>query len=211
MCMKNGMCGKKCCGMSACMCGNKNLGLLLLRLAAGSIFLVAGIMKLQGMDMVVGYFESMGIPAFVAWLVAIIEVLGGAMLVLGVFVRKAAILLSVIIAAAIILVHAKQGYMSMQAPLTIFAVTMALTMLGGGKYSMTGMCRCGGKCMACKDEKGCTAGTCCAGGTCGTDAKTCDGCADKCAGGTCSMHEGKEMKCDGCDGCKDKCTMHEGK
>lgn len=210
MCMKN-MCGKKCCGMNMCFCGNKNLGLLLLRLVTGGIFLVAGIGKLTHMPMVLGYFAMMGIPAFVAYLVAICETVGGAMVVIGLFTRKAALVLGIIISFAIILVHSKGDFTQMQLAIVLFGTTFGLTMLGGGKYSVTGMCKCGGKCMACKDEKGCMGSGCCAGGTCGAGAMKCDGCTDKCAGGTCSMHEGKDMKCDGCDSCKDKCTMHEGK
>ena len=190
MCMKN-MCGGKCAWMCLCFPGNKNLGLLLLRLAAGGMFLMAGIMKLQGMDMTVGFFASVGLGAFWAWVVTIAEVVGGAMVLLGVFTRKAALVLAMIMVFAVILVTSKAGWMASQAPVLLFVISMALALIGGGNYSVTGMCRCGGKCAACKDEKA--------------------DCGSCCAGGTCSMHEGKDMKCDGCDSCKDKCTMHETK
>lgn len=195
---KNGMCGGKCMGM--CFCGNKNLGLLLLRLTTGFIFLANGIMKLQGMDMVVGYFASMGLPAFIAWVVALSEVLFGSMVILGIFTRKAATVLGIIIVFAFILVHAKGPFMGMELVISLFGATFALACIGGGRYSLMAMCKCGGKCMACKDEK-------CAGGTCAAGMK-CDGC-DSCKG-KCTMHEGA-MKCDGCDACKGTCTMHEGK
>ena len=182
---KKGMCGGKCMGM--CFCGNKNLGLLLLRLTTGFIFLANGVMKLQNMDMVIGYFSSMGIPVFLTWIVALAEVIFGAMVILGIFTRKAATVLGIIIVFAFILVHSKGDFGGMELAIALFGATFALASIGGGRYSVMGMCKCGGKCMGCKDEHGC------AGGVCSTSMK-CDGCG-KCANGVCSMHEGKEMKC----------------
>ena len=86
MCM-GGSCGK-------CFCCDKSVGLLIIRLAAGLIFLVHGISKLSDMESTMMFFGSMGLGAFFAWLVAIVETLGGAMLVLGIFTRKAAAMLA---------------------------------------------------------------------------------------------------------------------
>ena len=177
-----------------CFCCDKSVGLLIIRLAAGLIFLVHGISKLTDIESTTMFFASMGLGAFFAWLVAIVETLGGAMLVLGIFTRKAAAILAVVMIFAIILVKSKMPFNNGEIDIMLLGSMLGLAFMGGGKYSMVSMCKCGGKCMACKDESH------------GHDGK-CDGCGS-CAGGTCSGHE---MKCDMCEGCKGGCTMHEGK
>lgn len=177
--MKN-MCEKKCCGMSWCMCGNRDVGLLVLRLTTGIIFLVMGISKLQGMDATIGFFASVGIPAFLAWIVAFLETIGGACLVLGFMTRVFAKILALIVLFAMLIVHSHGPFMGLAMPLAVFGSAFALSCFGGGKYSLSRLCSCGGKCMVCKSEKGCCSGM------------KCDGCTEKCAGGVCSKHEAKE-------------------
>ncbi len=57
----------------------------ILRIVLGLLFLIPGIGKLTGIAGVAGFFGSLGIPAATAaaWIVGIIEVLGGLLLLLG--------------------------------------------------------------------------------------------------------------------------------
>lgn len=80
---------------------NKSVGLLLLRIALGTFFLVHGISKFQNMDSVVAYFNSIGLVAFWAYVVAVSEVIVGLALILGAFLWVAAFLLTVMTAVAI--------------------------------------------------------------------------------------------------------------
>lgn len=80
---------------------NKSVGLLLLRLSLGSFFLVHGISKLQNMDSVVAYFNSIGLVTFWAYVVSISEIIVGLTLILGIFLWVAAFLLTVMSIVAI--------------------------------------------------------------------------------------------------------------
>jgi uncharacterized membrane protein YphA (DoxX/SURF4 family) len=63
------------------------LGLFMIRLVAGVIFIYHGISKLSDMPSTVGFFASLGLGAFFAWLVALVELLGGVSLILGLWSR----------------------------------------------------------------------------------------------------------------------------
>ena len=55
-----------------CFCCDKSVGLLIIRLAAGLIFLVHGISKLSDIESTTMFFASMGLGAIFAWLVVIV-------------------------------------------------------------------------------------------------------------------------------------------
>lgn len=91
----------------------KNLsGVFYLRIALGLMFLVHGFYKLVGltsgaaqpMGMFQGFFGA-SIGPLVAWLVALIEFLGGAFLILGFLTWTSSFLLAAIMAGAIVLVN----------------------------------------------------------------------------------------------------------
>ncbi|MCX6780402.1 MAG: DoxX family protein, partial [Candidatus Magasanikbacteria bacterium] len=106
----------------------KDFGLLALRLALGAIFIYAGYGKLGANHaMVSGMMgkligpESAG--SFWAYFVGLAEVVGGAMLVLGVFASYAAAWLSIIMIVAILTVHLNGSFANMYAPLAILGGT----------------------------------------------------------------------------------------
>ncbi len=78
--------------------------LLSLRLILGSIFISSGWGKLHNLDRVIGYFQSLGIPAasIQAPMVGTIEFVGGLFLLFGVFTRLAAIPLAATMVVAIL-------------------------------------------------------------------------------------------------------------
>lgn len=73
-----------------------NLVLLVLRLVWGWQFLTTGLGKLQGHERVTAFFTSLGIPmpGLNAWFVGGLEMVGGALLLLGLFSRPIAFLLT---------------------------------------------------------------------------------------------------------------------
>lgn len=69
------------------------LGPLLVRVALASVFIFTGWGKLHGLPKVTAYFTELGIPlpGFNAAMVATVEFVGGALLLVGLFTRLAAI------------------------------------------------------------------------------------------------------------------------
>lgn len=86
---------------------------LLLRLALGLMFLSHGLMKVFafGFAGTAGFFESLGLPAALAYATIAAEILGGLCLVLGVYARIVAVVLLPVLAGAWIFVHAGNGWM----------------------------------------------------------------------------------------------------
>jgi putative oxidoreductase len=87
-----------------------------LRIALGLFFMASGIPKLMtlmsGGPDVVNFFQSLGIPApaFFAWVVALVEVLGGFFLVIGFLVWWSSLLLAIIMVVAAMLTNVFSGF-----------------------------------------------------------------------------------------------------
>lgn len=117
-------------------------GPLPLRLVVGAVFLVHGAQKLFiiGPPGFAGFLGRLGVPAPLpaAWVVSIVEFVGGIALVLGLFTRWAAALLVVDIAVAIALVHFPSGFFlprGYEYPMTLLGANLALVLLGAGAAS----------------------------------------------------------------------------
>jgi uncharacterized membrane protein YphA (DoxX/SURF4 family) len=83
----------------------KNLPMILVRLMVGIVFLFEGILKfVRPGELGAGRFEHIGLPlsGLLAPLVAVVEIVSGAALVLGVYAGDAALMLFLVIMAAII-------------------------------------------------------------------------------------------------------------
>lgn len=92
---------------------NPDLGLAILRVVVGVIFIAHGAPKLfGGMEGTAGFFGSIGIPLplVAAWGVALLEFAGGLALVGGLLVTPVSLLLAIHMLAGIILVHAPNGF-----------------------------------------------------------------------------------------------------
>lgn len=86
----------------------EHYGDFLIRITVGLIFTIAGFGKLfGGIEMFSGMLNGLGIPLplFMAYLVAIIELVGGIMILLGLWTMVPSILLVVVMLVAIITVH----------------------------------------------------------------------------------------------------------
>ena len=119
-------------------------GPTVLRVIVGIIFVMYGWDKFFGFGpgFWVELFASQGIPwpNLTATLVGIVELVGGMALVLGLFTRVAAALLTIDMAVAILVVGIEGGFFvwdsGISFPLALFAATLALVLMGGGEASL---------------------------------------------------------------------------
>jgi len=117
---------------------NKDIALLLLRIGVGLIFIVAGWGKLTGIENVQGFFGNIGIPlpGLMAWVVAIVEFIGGIMVLAGAYIRIPAILLAVIMVVAIITTKIGEPFADYRVDLLLLLMSAALALVGSGRYSV---------------------------------------------------------------------------
>lgn len=84
----------------------------ILRLVLGATFLVHGAAKFQGgIENTVGFFESLGFPGFSAYIVALIELVGGLAMLMGVGTRVVSILFAIVLAVAVVKVKLAGGFL----------------------------------------------------------------------------------------------------
>lgn len=84
----------------------------ILRVFLGATFLIHGIAKFQGgIENTAGFFESLGIPGFTAYVVALIELIGGIAVILGIGTRVISILFAIVLAVAIVKVKIAVGFL----------------------------------------------------------------------------------------------------
>jgi putative oxidoreductase len=124
---------------------NQSWGFTAFRVVVGTVFLAHGIQKffMFGLHGVAGAFASMGIPvpAVTSVLVATVELLGGAALILGFLTRWAAVLNGFDMVVAILLVHLKNGFFNpsgVEFPLTLLVACIVLAIHGPGAASVDG-------------------------------------------------------------------------
>src|SRR5688500_16376696 len=116
------------------------IGLLILRLALGAVFIVHGGQKLfvMGMSASAGMLADMGVPAasLVGPLLAIVEPLAGVAIVLGLLTRLASFAVAADMLGAILLFHSKHGFfvpMGIEFPMMLCAGARPLVTLGAGR------------------------------------------------------------------------------
>ena len=73
------------------------IGALILRITLGAIFFIHGVVKFQGgIENTAGWFESLGLPGATAYGVALLEIIGGILLIIGLATRLVAALFAFI-------------------------------------------------------------------------------------------------------------------
>ena len=123
--------------------GRVALGLAVLRVVIGVVFVVHGAQKVFvfGHPGVTGMFTKFGVPlpGVASIVVMFVETVGGLALVLGLLTRAAAALLAIDMAVAILLVHVRQGFfvpMGVEFVMTLFAGLVALLLAGPGALAL---------------------------------------------------------------------------
>lgn len=156
MCMKDGS-------------GKKQWGLLVLRFVVGIVFIYHGWMKLTGIEGAAGMMQGIGLPMplFWAWLVALVEFVGGIAVILGLFNRIVTALLAINMVVALLTVHTKMPYgPGTELPIVLLGALIGLHLVGPGKCAMMGRknhgCACGPGEKDCGDDNddGCCGGGC---------------------------------------------------
>jgi putative oxidoreductase len=119
------------------------LGLLVLRLALGLVFVVHGGQKLfvMGPAATGGMLGQMGIPGASLFgpVLSIVEPLAGVAIILGLLTRLAAFAVAVDMLGALLLVHVKHGFFvprGIEFPMMLCASAVALIALGAGPFSV---------------------------------------------------------------------------
>jgi putative oxidoreductase len=86
---------------------------LLLRLSLGIMFYAHAWLKIKVFTPAgsVKYFESLGVPGWLAYVTMAAEIAGGTLLILGIETRWVALLLVPLILGTIVLVHGKNGWL----------------------------------------------------------------------------------------------------
>jgi len=116
---------------------------LLLRLTLGAMFIAHALLKLVVFTLpgTVQFFETLGYPGFLAYVVFSAELAGGALLVLGVYTRWVALaLIPILIGAA--LVHVPNGWVfsapngGWEYPVFLVIASVVQALLGDGALAL---------------------------------------------------------------------------
>ncbi len=146
----------------------KSLALLVLRVFVGGIFMYHGWGKLlgpmPGIPGFTGMLSGMGVPApmVMAYVVALIELLGGLLMILGVKVRLVAGLQACVMLVAIF-VAKKMAWPMIELDVALLGILVSLMLSGAGKLALM-------------PGSACDCGCGCGNGDCGAAGK--DGCCD---------------------------------
>jgi putative oxidoreductase len=116
------------------------LGLLILRIALGLIFLTHGYPKLtHAGGPLQEMFVQHGLPAQLVYVAGVLETFGGLLLIIGLFARGAGLLFAIEMAIAIVKVHSVRGVMALheyEFPLALGCASLALATVGAGAISV---------------------------------------------------------------------------
>lgn len=122
---------------------NPSFAALLLRLTLGVMLLAHGLLKVLVFTMpgTVSFFESLGLPGLLAWVVTVAEIGGGLALIAGMYTRAVAVLsIPILLGAA--WVHAPNGWVfsapggGWEYPVFMAFTAAALALLGDGRFAL---------------------------------------------------------------------------
>lgn len=106
----------------------KNIGLLIARIVLGVTFFLHGLAKFQGgIGGTAEFFGSIGLPGALAYIVAIIELVGGILKILGLFTKVISLLFIVVMLGAIGTVKLEAGFLDgFELELALIALSIAV-------------------------------------------------------------------------------------
>ncbi|MGB7540529.1 MAG: DoxX family protein [Burkholderiales bacterium] len=120
-------------------------GAFILRLTLGVLFIAHALLKLVvfGLPGTAGFFQSVGLPGWLAYVVTFAELLGGAALMVGFHARQVALALIPILLGAIVTVHAANGWLfdnkggGWEFPAFWAVALLVQFLLGDGAFALT--------------------------------------------------------------------------
>ena len=122
-----------------------NYGIVLLRISLGVMFLMHSIvlkMFTYGLPGTANFFESVGLPGMLAYVTFIAEAIGGLLLVLGIYTRYVALILTLPLIGAIYWVHGGNGWVftapngGWEYPFYLIILCIAQALLGNGEIDI---------------------------------------------------------------------------
>lgn len=116
---------------------------LVLRLALGTMFIAHGLLKVLVFTLpgTAQFFNSVGLAAWMAYPVTILEILGGTLLILGIATRPVSLLLLPVVLGAMV-VHLDNGWLftnpngGWEYPAVLSMTTIVQALLGAGAYAV---------------------------------------------------------------------------
>ncbi len=122
---------------------NNDLASLVLRISVGSMFLLHGVGKplVVGMAAVISGFIAQGLPVWTAYCSVVVEIVGGIMLLLGLYSRVASLLL-IPVSLGILVYHLPFGWVfhntggGWEYPQLILISLIVIFLLGTGSYGI---------------------------------------------------------------------------
>jgi len=120
-----------------------DIATLILRSSLGIMFIAHGLLKVMVFTLpgTVQFFESVGFPGWMAYVVAFSEIGGGAMLIAGLYTRSVALALVPILLGSIS-VHIANGWVfsnqngGWEYPVFLTITTIVVALLGPGKFAI---------------------------------------------------------------------------
>ena len=110
-----------------------------IRIMAGIAFILHGLPKFNDLQGTQGFFASVGIPADLALLIGLLEVVGGILLIVGLITRITSILFAIEMICAILIVKAGNGFMGQggfEVDLLLLSISISLALSGPGRVSI---------------------------------------------------------------------------
>ena len=120
-----------------------DIAAFMLRITSGALFIAHALLKVNVFTIAgtVGFFESLGLPGFLAYLIIIAELAGGAALILGIGVRAVSLALIPVLLGAT-WVHSGNGWLftaeggGWEYPLFWAMVQGSILLLGRGAFAL---------------------------------------------------------------------------
>ncbi|UNK16517.1 DoxX family protein [Paenibacillus sp. N3/727] len=120
-----------------------SIGQVILRVVLGIVFLAHGLDKFQsGISNISGFFESIGIPGYMAAIVAVIETAGGIALILGAGTRIVSMVLAFVLLVAIFTAKISMGFLGgYELDVALLAIAVSLVFTGSNLWSIDSLFR----------------------------------------------------------------------
>jgi putative oxidoreductase len=110
-----------------------------IRIMAGIAFILHGLPKFENLQGTQGFFASVGIPADLAMVIGLLEVIGGILLIIGLVTRITSILFIIEMIGAVLIVKAGNGFMGeggYEVDLLLMSISISLLLSGPGRVSI---------------------------------------------------------------------------
>jgi putative oxidoreductase len=110
-----------------------------IRIMAGIAFILHGLPKFENLQGTQGFFASVGIPADLAMVIGLLELIGGILLIVGLLTRITSILFIIEMIGAILIVKSGNGFMGeggYEVDLLLMSISISLLISGPGRVSI---------------------------------------------------------------------------